>query len=348
MDNKSNSFFEYIYTDNGEAFMRNTFENKRKPKQSITMLPLGTCYCSLLNAKPELYRYIEEFRDKYKKIKILEKSTISTILNDLIKISPYFEVLELSFMELKFSSGNTILKCDIEDIFEYIGEIMEQPDNYYYILTDDYDDTVEKSIKRNKIKSYAIPSVSVIDIYVNKKREIMHSYTIKNVQDLLFASAYELFNAKYHLKKCLYCGKYFTSKVGQTKFCNYPNPIDPSKTCREITKCIKDNNNSDIIFDKKWVSEIYELDYFCNNTLRGRFRDCANIEKNEEKKRLILENKAKFSKIKAKLRKQVISSDKSNRNYYLNIYKRFVNQIDQNTKSTPKNFIVEEPNFKNK
>ena len=346
MNNKTNLFYEYIYTNAGETFIENNNITKQMASHEHNMLPLGTCFCSLYNSRARLKEYINEFNYRFRRNSTLDISALNTILEDLTKISPYLKVVELEFNNIEIFKNNRILKVDLEDILDSTIDIISENIFNYLKGKYDYDEQENKKYRVETIKIYAIPSLSVIEKYINQKSEFMYSYTIKNISDLMSSSAYVLVNNKYHIKKCFLCGKYFATKHGQDRYCNNPSPTDPSKTCKNAPKVIKDNNDPINIYDDKWNNAVLKLDYYYNNTLKGRFRDGANREKDEKTKQFILDNKKKLSKIKSKLRSYVISCSEKDKKYYLKIYYDFAMQIKRNTELEPKIFKVEEPEIK--
>lgn len=327
---KSNQFFEYIYTNNGEVFIYHNDSDKNKSKDFYNMLPIGTCLCSLLNEKKSFEEYIKRFSDKYKSNSKIEKSVLNNIFKDLMKISPYLEIVKLSFSDLNNDNRKTIQYKDINEIFEFIDYSINEADTYY--------DNI-----KNNIRSYGIPAVSVIEI---EDKEFMNSYTITNIDELIRVCIIVLHNNKYHIKKCRLCGKYFTSLVGQTRFCDNPSTIDPSKTCKNVSKCIKDiDDGTDNISDVNWVNEFYELKYL-DDILRARFRDNAKKETNQDKKQMILNNKKIYMNINSKLRKHITRISEKDKEKYIEIYKDFLNKTKNNLESDPKNFKVDTPNVK--
>ena len=330
MNTKSNDYFEYIYTNYGETFICHNDSDKNKPKDFYNMKPIGTCFCSLLNAKNTFEEYIKEFNDKYKGNSKIEKSVLNKIFKDLMKISSYLEIVKLSFSDLNNANRKTIQYRDINEIFDFIDYSINEADTYY--------DNI-----KNNIRSYGIPAVSVIEI---EDKEFMNSYTVTNIDELIRVCIIVLNSNKYHIKKCRLCGKYFTSLVGQTRFCDNPSTIDPSKTCKNISKCIKDiDDGTDNISDLKWVNDFYTLKYL-DDILRARFRDNAKKETNQDKKQMILNNKKIYMDINSKLRKHITRSSEKDKEKYIKVYKDFLNKTKNNLESDPKNFKVDTPNVK--
>lgn len=88
-------------------------------------------------------------------------------------------------------------------------------------------------------------------IYKNKDN-IKYSkiYYCNTIEDLFICSLYELFEKKYIIRKCEFCGKFFvTSEKGnRVKYCYNISPVDSTKTCyvyksRETTEKNRKNNS---------------------------------------------------------------------------------------------------------
>ena len=174
--------------------------------------------------------------------------------------------------------------------------------------------------------------------------EFYERYSINNLRDLLNVSIYALVKNGYHLKKCNYCGKYFVTKRGQTRFCSNPSPINPSKTCKEIPKRIYNSNDENIITESDLSKAIYSLEpQYCR--VKTIFYDSYKREVDIAKKDLIIQNRQKFMNIVRKLKKEIRGSNNSNYNSLIKIYSNFLNNVEGNLKLNPKQFNIVEPTY---
>lgn len=60
-------------------------------------------------------------------------------------------------------------------------------------------------------------------------------YEVQYLQTLLKTDFYRALDCGYVVRKCEYCGRYFLLKKGyKTKYCDQPNPDDPTHTCAQL------------------------------------------------------------------------------------------------------------------
>ena len=321
----SKIYADYILVNQGEIFKITKNSENANALPILHPQPLGTCYCSLLNAIDKLENYVAQFKNKYCNISNIDQLNLNTIIRDLKKISPYFEILSI---DLNSSSNMDINK--LNHILEYTIMILKKADAYYNDL-------------KNGKQTFGLPSMTIIQSA--DKTTYFKSYNITNILNLLYVSAYTLFNNKYHLKKCLYCGKYFVTTKGQTRFCDNPSPINPLKTCKQIPKMIYNDDDDDKIPETDLSRSIYSLEpIYCR--IKTNFYDSNKKETDNEKKEFIMQNRKYFMTIVKKLKKEIKGSSEANSKYLIKVYSDFLATVEHNLKLSSKQFKVDPPKYK--
>lgn len=334
--------FNYIHSKDGEILKQ--YENISQLKEdysSFNMIPLGIIYCSLLNSKSKLQEYIDNFNLNYSftpstDIEFFLKS-IYSINKDIIKISPYFKIITISLIKLlsnitsmsypEINNRYISYKKDINKIFTDTINSITEAENYYY--------------GNGKFSSYDLPQMSIIPVKSSNNIELMHSFIINTIDELLRASAYALFTQKYHLKKCNICEKFFTTTRGQTRFCDNPCPYNENYTCRTIPKNLPLDENMESHGDMIVNSYFLQV-----KRINERYRSIAKREKDINTQKEILNNKKKFLKIINELRPRIRKGESKEKiDYYAKIYKNFLDEVDTNLKLFPPNYILKKPKY---
>ena len=334
--------FNYSYSKDGE-FIKDykNISQLKADNAPFYMIPLGTIYCSILNSKFELQEYLNNFNLKYSytfrtDIKIFFNSLI-TINKDIVKISPFLNVITISLLKLleiilvmpynKVENLYKAYKKDINKIFNNTINSITEAEDYYY--------------GNGTFSGYDLPRMSIIPIKSGDTVELMNSFIINDIDDLLRASAHALFTQKYHLKKCHICGKYFTTKRGQTRFCDNPCPYNEKYTCRTLPKNLPLDEISEKYGDMQVNSKSLQV-----KRINERFRSYAKREKNIETKNIILCNKKIFLEIINELRPMIRKCEDNKKiDYYTKIYENFLNEVDNNLKKSPPNYIIKRPKY---
>lgn len=303
---------------------------------------LGTGLCSIINSKEQVEQLKIEFQKNMKKyikydsiknngkINLLNiQNNITTIFNELLKISPYFIFSKNSFVKYFENVTETIKKEKINDINKLYKENIDKILNAIIKLIN-----LANIYKDNEVNAFLLPEARITcNIKKEKSFSIRYIYVVSTLEQFITISYYQTKLNKRYLMKCNYpnCNMYFVASRGQERFCTNPCPDNPDETCRSIPK--KREYNSDEIY--KWEFEFEDLNLLYKR-LNERFNDRRKRKTtNESNKKKLLNNKKKFMSYVTQLKSLIKGATKDeNRNYYLKIYGEFLNDTDKKLKKS--------------
>lgn len=343
----SDFYIQYLCDNIGEAVIEHRSYNNSIP-QSIDTVDLGKMLCDILNSEETL----KDIRNK--SIINLKKSKIDTKEQAWLKLKDIYYNVKHSIPCLEITH---------KYITDTLSSVKFEPKQYCINSTNKYFDKVINTIKwaknytfnNNYNSTFELPAMTIMDISTDTPTltRTMRSYNIHSLDELLRTMLYEIQNSKYHLKQCKYenCNKYFIAKYGQERYCTNPCPDNPNKTCRDVRYYLKINDdnpekiekgpewfeiiNEKIIPKKKKITSMYI--YYINHP-KGKKYNYNSKDIQKEKNIFLNECKNLKRIIKA-------NADKENWKYYYDIYKKFLNDVSQNLKSSPKIFKIERPEY---
>lgn len=332
--------FKFICYENEEEIVFSN-PNSLLVYENTIRSDLGYAFCSLLNSEQEIEKFklkIENNISTY----IKNESTsnvfdyIKLIFSEFIRINKYLIITENSFIkcigqimdELSiFPRTKTIIEIYKECLSQTLGSIIKS------IYT-------SKELINHNVNEIHLPSVYFS--FKVKTKPAIYEYTLSNIEELLNVSYYQLMLNKYHIKKCIYpnCNKLFVHHRGQTKYCENPCPDNPNKTCRSITRNLNRRGR---------VSQIeIELDDNLEPQLKRikqKYRDYSKRQTQKQKKEMILSNLNVLKTVSSELKRKIKGNSTDIQDYYLKIYKNFLNELETNLKSSPKIFKIKKPKY---
>lgn len=290
---------------------------------------LGTCFCSILNSKDKVIEAKKTFNTNYSNMKININSIFSnvaiivdTVLKSLLNINPYFIILYDSLFECtigiiketkNINELSDIIKSNINRTFDDILEAIHVFDRFYE--GNDIVDTI-----------YLPPAIiHANNGNVNNKIEKI-TYEVHSLDDLLAVSFYLININNYHIKRCgfLKCNKYFSTKMGQTKFCNNPSPFNNSVSCRNAKKTIEIN------FDESpWQKELNMIKPDVDRSIKFLF-DHMKLSTNKREKQMLEKNYERLKETAREFNKIIKSCPDEYKMKYLKQYKEYIQEIRTN------------------
>lgn len=268
------------------------------------------------------------------------KDNIQFIFNELNKISPYF-----------IFAQNDFIKCMADIIEEFRnGNINNVNEIYKYHLNKTLKGVIATinlaiAYEKNKVNGFHVPSARVTcNINKEKNFSIRYSYVIDTLEHFITVSYYQLKLNKLYFMQCAYpnCNKYFVASRGQERFCTNPCPDNPDKTCRSIDRRHKNNDDN----WENWEDRLAVLESLYNK-LKERFRYEKEKCSNNREKEKIYNNREKFKEYVQDLKRLIRGATiEEKRNQYLKIYEEFLNEVEEQIK-TSKKFIIKKPSYKN-
>lgn len=352
MSTEKTTWFEYIRVKDIEEIIVKS-ASKSEPEnfseRTFGLHYLGESYCSLLNCKDILYNFRENFKqtyfNKYEDITDLKDilKDIHSVFNQLIKVNGYLYITFDIFFEIMDETISiSEISSNIKDSYDFsmnrIYDVLTEIINSISLSENCYNYTTS-------VNGLSLPPVllNAVRFFEDDYSCLSHTYTIKNIDELLKVSSYQIITNKIHLKKCIYpnCNKYFTTDKGQTRYCENPCPDNPLETCRSIRKNI--DRSSDTQEDWEIALDISEQQL---NRIRTRFYDnIGNKNLSQRKREMISNNKEKLSDITKELKRRIKGNHKGKRKFYLKIYEEFLNEVETNLKSSPSVFKIKKPNY---
>ena len=154
---------------------------------------------------------------------------------------------------VSFIRGHYAALLDVESfnntMFRFIGQYISRlkkldSENYAAALADFlYGDYADKLIASPHNRSGFFSAADPVQLWYvpretrpgSNKYRIYEYYEVQNLQTLLKTDFYKAMGCGYVVRKCEYCGRYFLLKKGyKTKYCDQPNPEDPTHTCAQL------------------------------------------------------------------------------------------------------------------
>lgn len=305
---------------------------------------LGCAFCSLLNSKDK----IEQFKHKLEKniSNYIKNENSNNVFNDIkliftefIKINNYLVLTENSFIECISS---------IMDELSIVPRTTTIIEIYKNCLSHTLDNIIKciyngEYLINHRVNEILLPSV-YFSFKIRDKNILSNSYeyTVSSIDELIKISYYQLMLNKYHIKHCIYpnCNKVFTAPVGQAKYCENPCPDNPNHTCRSIPKNFNRKEDVQSPIEKE-VDNLNEK----LKRLREQYRYYAKIKKQKQKKEMIINNAEILKNVSTDLRRKIKGHSSECQAKYLKVYKDFLNEIESNLKSSPKEFKIKKPKY---
>ena len=103
------------------------------------------------------------------------------------------------------------------------------------MMTDEDPEALEKlqNVLRFYLKCQNVQDIGYRIAYYNHRFNSI--YTIKSIISLFLFDTAHVLDSHIYPVKCKNCGEYFIpQKRSDTRYCNYPSPQNPEKTCKEI------------------------------------------------------------------------------------------------------------------
>ena len=178
--------------------------------------------------------------------------------------------------------------------------------NYNFYFENDY--TAEQAYSM-----YFADYKEATSIIFNNRNDIIYSkvYYCHKIEDLILASLYEVFDAKYIIRKCKNCNKFFVTKEKgkRIKYCYNGSPQNPNKSCyqycSQLTYIQKRKNNP----IRKEYTKLYNK--YNNRYIRARdaYIEKYSLEEENLQKQNLEKLKLFYNNLKEDLKLNRISKE---------------------------------------
>jgi len=320
--------------------------------------PLGTAFCEILNSAEQVEQLIKDFNDNTNKYIINNsvEDSLCILYDKLLNISKYFKITDLMFRE-------TLIKIDYEMQYNknilnvYKEKVNEMLLYVIYNIRYMQDLSVPKErkniegevfVKNAKIdeskKIYLAKTLTSLSYKINNNKinYISYSHIIQDIKVFLQASFYQIKLNKKHIKICIHecCKKYFVDSDKKDRGCLNSYPDNPNLLCRDI----KRHSYTENIIQEKWEIDLEECNVIFSR-VSNQFLNANKKAKTEKERTSILNNHNKLKKYSKELRKLIANAGDTKKEFYLNIYKKFIDEQYSNVQLSPKIFKVTKPKY---